>query len=236
MLTYQLSSFVLYPPEDNQLKVTIFHAKEDQPVVETLKFFESIQVNNIDWNFRALKPERLCRRSVGRNDAALKSEADWIWFADCDMPFRSHFEPNTGTILNPWDQLATKIKELPEEIILTYPRIVNISVSHASGDKYVEAIDGPLVVDIDPKDFGRRKYRRAIGGVQVVKGDVVREIGYLNGHRRAQRSAARWLRTYEDVRFRKTLRPFGRGRPVAIGGVFRIRHSKRGRQHEGVKL
>ena len=51
MLTYQLSSFVNYPPTKLNLTVTVFYAEEDTKTKATLDFFSQITKPNITWNF-----------------------------------------------------------------------------------------------------------------------------------------------------------------------------------------
>ena len=51
MLTYQLSSFVNYPPTKLNLTVTVFYAEEDTKTKATLDFFSQITMPNITWKF-----------------------------------------------------------------------------------------------------------------------------------------------------------------------------------------
>lgn len=224
LLTYQLSSFVLHPPgSEHELRATVYFATCDQRTVDTLAFFSSIdKPTNVLWDFRAIEPSRLCKRAIGRNEAALATEADWVWFADCDMPIGD----------GAWDAIAKHAESVKQNLM--YPRTVNVSVSHESGDKLIEAVTEPAIIEVSRRDFGRRKYNRAIGGVQITRGDRAREIGYLPQSRRAQMPSRNWRRTYEDKTYRRALGT--RGAPVNLPNVFRIRHSKRGRDHVGVEL
>lgn len=221
-LAYQLSSLVLFPPEGVEITVTIWHSECDARTVEVLEFFGRREIPNVTWNWRSLAPPRLCRRSIGRNISAQENQSDWVWFADCDMCFRGCFTEETMAL---WEK--------NRERSLIYPRRVNVSKSSLRGDSTIEAMTEIAVRDIDPEDFIPRKYRRAIGGVQIVRGDVLREIGYANS-RRGQRPVKKWRRTFEDTSFRRSLKTPGRA--IQFPGVYRIRHSQNGRTVKGLKL
>ena len=86
-LTYQLSSLVLHPPKEVDVKMTVFHAPGDVDTVRLLDRAGGRDVPNITWNWQPIEKDRLFRRGIGRNLAALATEADWIWFTDCDVVF-----------------------------------------------------------------------------------------------------------------------------------------------------
>jgi hypothetical protein len=65
-----------------------------------------------------------------------------------------------------------------------------------------------------------QKFNRAIGGVQIARGDIVRRIGYVP--ERANRTSERWVNSVEDVTFRKLIGT--KGAAVDLPGVYRIRH------------
>ncbi|MFO8005997.1 glycosyltransferase, partial [Thioalkalivibrio sp.] len=88
LLVYQLSSLVRFPPRDLDVTMTVFYCPEDTETVQLLDFFSAQSVPGVRWNWRALPRERLFRRSIGRNRAALETRADWVWFTDCDLLFR----------------------------------------------------------------------------------------------------------------------------------------------------
>jgi hypothetical protein len=163
------------------------------------------------------------RRAIGRNLAAKATLADVVWFADCDMLFRAAT----------FDDLATAIGRHPTGM-LYYPRHVLVSKSHAAGDQDIaRASDRSKLVSLDATKFRPRRYGRAIGGVQIVRGDVARSRGYLP-NTRWQRPRPRWGTTNEDVHFRRAL-----GSPqfgVDLRGVYRLRHSKCGYIDIGCEL
>jgi len=218
-LTYQLSSLVLYPPKNVKVTMTVFYSTEDSATAEVLEYFGSNETPNVQWSWRPLSNERLFRRSIGRNLAALNTNSDWIWFADADMCFRR------GCI----DALPSNITATATPLI--YPRSIFISRTHASGDIALQAVSGrPCVQDIDPLEFEVHRYQRAIGGVQIVHGDAARRVGYNRGSERFQHPIARWQRCYDDVAFRKALGTSGL--PIDLPELYRIRHEQFGRRDE----
>jgi len=47
-----------------------------------------MEVPNVTWNWMPFEKESLFRRGIGRNQAALNTNAHWVWFTDCDLMFR----------------------------------------------------------------------------------------------------------------------------------------------------
>lgn len=218
-LTYQLSSLILFPPQHADVTMTVFYSDEDHATVEVLSFFNRIEAENLNWSWRRLPKEQLFRRSIGRNLAALETTADWIWFADADMCFRAG-------CLDALAHLAPAIT-----VPLIFPRTVQISGNHTAGDVALEkSTDRTRVVDIDPADFVTHRYGRAIGGVQIVRGEIAHVVGYNRNSERFQRPIPRWQRCHDDVAFRRSLNT--RGEPVELPELYRIRHEKYGRRDE----
>jgi hypothetical protein len=216
LLDYQLSSLILYPPQRTDLLMTVFLTEEDRDTWSVVKYFESLEkpanVRIRGWD---LPREKLLRRLIGRNLAALATEADWIWFADCDYLFRD------GAL----DALEERVGQVDGPLV--FPAFVWVNPAHALGDRAIAAASsGPHVLDINPTDFARRRYRRAIGGVQIARGDAVRRLGYCRHSRRQGRPASGWARTCEDPSFRHSLGTGGTR--IDVPNVFRIRHSTRG--------
>jgi hypothetical protein len=225
MLRYQLSSLFLFPPERVAVEALVFCAsrEDDAETWETLDYFLGLGPReNVTVRPWTLAPERLFRRAIGRNLAAQETTADWVWFADCDMTFRQGV----------FDGLAETLGERSERLF--YPREIFLHRTHALGDAAVERAGGtPGLIDIAPEEFAVHRYRRAIGGVQIVPARVAREVGYCpNG--RWQQPAARWQRARDDVAFRASLGTPGVG--VSIPNVFRLRHSVCGRMHPEARL
>lgn len=224
LLTYQLSGFVLYPPTQSSLVVTVFHCDEDRDTVATLDYFLSHAIENVRWQFLPMQRRLLLRRAIGRNRACKSTLADVVLMTDCDYVFR-------GDAI---DTIASSMLTA-DSPRLGYVREHIASKSHDDGDAEIARVVSPGTYDVDPWRYEPSRLRTAIGGAQIVLGDWARANGYLPDSRRFQRPASEWKRTFEDVAFRKscgldTL-------PInCSSSVYRIRHSKRGRHDIGVKL
>jgi len=225
LLRYQLSSLFLFPPCRVLVDAVIFcTSRENDPETwATLDYFLSLTApENVAIRPWMLPPERLFRRAIGRNLAAGATEADWVWFADCEMTF------GEGAL----DKLAEQVRGRSEPLF--YPCEIGIHRTHALGDAAIRhADDAAGLLDIAPEDFVPHRYHRAIGGVQIVSGHVARDVGYCR-NTRWQRPAERWQGAREDVSFRKSLGTPGVG--IRVPNVFRLRHSVCGRHHPDARL
>jgi len=218
-LTYQLGSLAIFPPQGCEVTMTVWHSTEDRATLAVLDYFRRLEVPHVTWSFRQLPKERLFRRAIGRNLSALQTKADWIWFADVDMCFRE----------NCLAQVTDATRNAAESLV--FPRTIQISASHEEGDSALDLVaNNPCVQDIDPAGFIPHHYPRAIGGVQIVRGEIARRLGYCRDSEKHQRPLARWQRTYDDVVFRRSLMTNGVG--IELPGVYRIRHHKHGRRDE----
>ena len=113
---------------------------------------------------------------------------------------------------------------------MVFPKSINIHKKHTFGDKLIDSVVNDVVQlsPIDKNEFDSRKENRAIGGIQIVKGDWCRENGYLKGTRWMTPVGVTkgFLSCKCDVPFRKTV---GRSEAVDIPDVYRVRHSVCGR-------
>ena len=224
LLRYQLSSLVLWPPAGMTVTMTVFYTKEDEPTAAALSGFVEQCVSGVCWKWWPLPVLELCRRSIGRNLAALATEADWVWFCDADYWFGAEC----------WDAL-TGVGDL--EAALIYPREVLTHRTHELGDACIQqSLSTQGLLQADRSEFEPRRMRRAIGGIQLARGEVCRSLGYLTDSRRAQSPALlpEFTRCKEDVWFRRSLN--AKGVALDIPGVYRIRHSKAGRNTPGLLL
>ncbi len=224
LLTYQLSSLVRYPLGDLEVVVTVFLTEEDEATCRVVRHFLNTplprQLTLQPWE---LPKGKLLRRAVGRNLAALATDADWVWFADCDYVF------GEGALAG----LPSAVRHVDGP--LAYPRFVLASRNPKLGDRSIERASGPpRELHVDPQEFSRRRLRRAIGGVQITRGDVVRHTGYCKESRVHRRTVKRWHRCHEDVLFRRILRT--KGRPINLPNIYHIRHSRRGYNTLNVEL
>jgi len=217
LLAYQLSSLVNYPPTRARVRMTVFHAAEDVKTQALLAFFGQIDVPGVIWNWQPLPRNELFRRSIGRNRVARGTDADWVWFTDCDIVFHRDCIDTYSTLLQgsrDW---------------LTYPIDERVTAMLAETDPVLIAErDKPRVIDIDTSQFTLiPNPPRAKGAYQIVHGDVARQCGYCEELGVFQRPAARWAKTYEDSAFRWLLGTPGVG--LDVPGVYRIRHVQKGR-------
>jgi hypothetical protein len=224
LLTYQLSSLMVQPPRQTDVTMTVFLTEEDRYTMEVVRYFcELDKASNLRIRPWCLSREKLWQREIGRNMAALATTADWVWFTDCDYCFGADC----------LDRLAVAVAQATKPLV--FPRHVLISRSHEEGDQAIEqASGGPRLLTIQPDDYVVSHCRRAIGGIQIANGEIVRRLGYCKNSRSQHRLANHWMRTHSDRHFRVSLGTSGQG--VNVPNVYRIRHSKRGRHHIGVVL
>lgn len=237
LLTYQLSSIWLYPPVKNRVDVVVCYSSDDEKTMEVLAWFaEQEPPENVHLRVWRLETNKLMRRAIGRNERAMDTRADYILFSDVDMLFGPGA---VDGIVDAWlkstrcidghGRVATN--DPPADLV--YPRYVG-KCDHARGDEYIADVTAPGLYDINTEDFCPHRYRRAIGGVQYVHGDVAREKGYLPAGHRHLRPAGRWIKTNDDVCARRHMVGH-RGVPIQVPNIYRIRHSQYGRTHVGVE-
>lgn len=222
MLVYQLSSLVLFPPQNIDVTMTVYYGEEDGPTVALLDYFSSQNVPGVRWNWQKLPRQALFRRAIGRNMAAKASTADWVWFTDCDVLFRdgcldglaAALQGRRDALVFPSSEYCTGL--LPPEAPLLSP-----------------VMAPEQVLDVDPSLFSHFPRDRATGPLQITHGDVARAVGYCESLPHYQQPSATWCKAYEDRAFRWLLRT--QGEPIAVPGVYRIRHVAKGR-YTGSKL
>jgi len=219
LLDYQLSSLVNYPPTQLNVIVTVFYSSEDADTVAMLDFFAEQTVNNITWNWQELPKEKLFRRSIGRNQAALNTQADWVWFTDCDLVFHHYC----------LDGLAESLKGKSE--VLFFPLQERITTLLTETDPILVKGAKPQVLDIDTSNFHTVNITRATGPLQITNGAVARSCGYCKTIGIYQKPENHWCKAYEDRAFRWLLRSQGVG--IDIPGVYRIQHITKGRYKKG---
>ncbi len=217
LLAYQLSSLVLHPPTTTSVTMTVFYSPEDKATASLLAFIQSKDVPLVHWNWQPLEKTSLFRRSLGRNRAALSTRADWIWFADCDIVFHEGAIDGAGSAL------------LDRDDLLVFPRVHHVTeLLHPDDPILEEGRGSPRLLEINAKSgFRPEERQRAVGALQIARGDVARTGGYCGTIGFYQRPVRRWRRTHDDRVFRWLLGT--QGSPVEIPGLYRIRHSSKGR-------
>ena len=221
-LIYQLSSLVLFPPTKATVTMTVYYNSEDTRTVAVLNFFAKQQVAGVRWNWCEQPKESLFRRAIGRNQAALASKADWVWFSDCDLMFRKQCV----------DQLAELLQGRNDSLV--FPLRERITSLLEDDDPMLNFDPQDLrVIDINDAMFVEQTRDRATGPLQIAHGDISRAGGYCDSLAYYQKPAASWCKAHEDRAFRWLLGT--QGEPLDIPGVYRIRHISKGR-YTGSKL
>lgn len=224
-LSYLLSSLEINRAPSAQIKVTVFWNAKDQPTLDVLRYFRDHsemgrwpkypgEQSPLHLYQFPLELPWLLRRAIGRNMAALKTTADLVWFCDGDYVFGPDCLETLATM------------ELPDSKLF-FPREVMISKTHALGDAAsLKAAAGPGIYRIDPNDYMVSKHR-AIGGLQIVPGDVAREYGYCR-YTKWQRlvTDGKWKDTKGDMAFRKILET--NGTAISLPRLYRIRQTTEG--------
>ena len=220
LLRFQTSSLVLHPPSDVDVTYSLYYAEEDHGVAALVAELDSLDVPNVTWQWNRLPKHELFRRAIGRNRAALASEADWLWFADCDLIFHA------GCL----DSLAASLAGRATGLV--YPARERITPLLPGDHPMLNQTPGPRgTIDIDPSLFADSPIEKAKGAFQVCHGDVARAAGYCGTIDVFQRPTTAWRKTYEDTVFRRLIGyP---GEPVDVRGLHRIRHVEKGRYAKG---
>lgn len=221
LLVYQLSSLILHPPQDTRIVMTVFYAPEDAHTAALLAFIQQHDVPNVSWNWQPLAPQELFRRSIGRNRAALASQADWVWFTDCDLVFAS------GCL----DQLAEELQGRRDALV--FPCQEQVTTLLRADDPLLSADAQWTLRDVDTSQFYSRDISRATGPLQITHGDVARAVGYCRDTPFFQRPEDSFAKCHEDRIFRWLLQT--QGVPIELAGVCRIRHAEKGRYKAGAQ-
>ena len=221
-LKFQLSSLALHPPREHRVVMTVIHSPEDAGTVELLADYSRMTIPNVVWNWVPVDKSQLFRRAIGRNLRAKATAADWIFFTDCDQMFCD------GSL----DALGAALQGRRDYLV--FPRVAQCSQRISSPSEVT--VDGPAdprLVAIDRSLFHPVVHQKAVGGLQIVHGDVARAVGYCESLRFYQTPQNGFTNTYEDRAFRWLLGTHGV--PIDIPHVYRIEHHHKGR-YESRKL
>ena len=214
-LAYQLSSLVRYPPESVDVTMTVFYCPEDKGTAELLAFFGQHEVSSVTWNWWPLPRTELFRRGIGRNRAALATQADWVWFTDCDVMFREEC----------LDTLGAQLQGRQEALV--FPREERVTELLAEDNPMLKAGASPGILDVDTSVFTSKYPSRATGPLQIAHADVCRAVGYCNAIPVYQEPANAFAKCHEDRAFRWLIQ--SQGVAVEVPEVYRIRHVVKGR-------
>jgi hypothetical protein len=217
-LNYQVSSLVLHKSREADICLTVCYCEEDKNTKKAIRWMvKHLNFGGASFALQPLKKEQIGRRCIGRNRVAKNCIGDFVWFADVDQVFRDGI----------FDRLVTM--KWPEDAVMIYPKQIQIHKDHKTGDERTSAIDldNLGLVNIDPAEFVPKRYRKAIGGVQIVRGDFAREHGYLNGIDKWQRPTDKPFGDFrDDIAYRNYCLQYGKIVGVDLPGMFRIRHQR----------
>jgi hypothetical protein len=188
--------------------MTVFYSPSDVQTFRVLEFFGKQTIKNVAWNWWPLPEKKLFHRAIGRNLAAITTHADWIWFCDCDYTFGEGCLDSLALRLpGPGTDLAY-VEYVLRNSLDDSVRLIQESARHIG------------IVNIDPATFVAKRFNRAVGGLQIVRGDVARQVGYCKEQSTLLRPASNWMPTIEDVAFRR-LRGT-QGTPIQVANLFRL--------------
>lgn len=217
-LIQQLNSIIRFPPANHALTVTVYHAASDTATANALAAFGEHTLEHVHWNWRILPETSLFRRAIGRNDAAKRTQADWVWFTDCDVLFRENcLDAVALAVAGRTDHLVFPASEWVTDLLPPDHPMIRADAVHPFGE------------DVDSALFKETPRTRATGPLQIVHGDTARACGYCDCLAYYQKPVAKWAKAFEDRALRWLLRT--PGTPINAPGVFRIRHQAKGRYH-----
>jgi len=157
--------------------------------------------------------ESLFRRGIGRNQAALNTNAHWVWFTDCDLMFRKGcLDALAEQLQGRRDALVYPSEERCTELL----REDNPMLQQGAGSQHWWTL---MILSSRPVT------RPGNRPLQIAHGDVCRAVGYCRSLRLYQTPADQWRKAHEDRAFRWLLK--SQGVPIDIPGVYRIRHVQR---------
>lgn len=211
-LRAQISSLILHPPVTVRFELTVCYTPDDERIRRVLdEFCGAIWLTPL-----ALDPPSLFRRAIGRNQVAQSQQADLVWFADVDHCF------GEGCLDDAWRGWSM-LKPKPGMI---WPRHVLVHADHAIGDAFWQTHEQASgCISVSPDQFVERRYRRPIGGVQIVGGDFARQHGYLPGTKWMTPNPKPFGDFRDDTNFKHVCRRHGGIQSIEVRNLFRLRHS-----------
>ncbi|MFK7891912.1 MAG: glycosyltransferase family 2 protein [Granulosicoccus sp.] len=220
LLSYQLGSLVNHPVQDADVTMTVFYSEEDTVTSELLAMVGELSVPNVCWNWQRMPKEHLFRRAIGRNQAALQSTADWVWFTDCDVVFQQ------GCI----DALNAALQARQDALV--FPCVEQRTDIYTDNDLVSQnALEKTELLQASDDLFISKPVTRATGPLQITHGDVSRNNGYCRDVDFYQLPAEHFQKATEDRVFRWLVGT--QGTPIDVPGVCRIQHVNKGRYQQG---
>lgn len=224
-LALQLSSLLIDQPKHCDVIVTVCMHGADANTVRVIRHFNKLQHDGLLIQALDFPIDQLGRRCIGRNYAALRSQADFVWFTDVDHCFYDgvldklvHFE---------WPTHADRDEGFGVPASMIFPQEIMISKNWDRGDETTKGLaEKPALRKLDAGDFVPKGYGRAIGGVQIVRGEFARAHGYLNDHDDWQTPVKKPFGSFaDDIAYREFCLKHGPIKKVVLPGVYRVRHN-----------
>lgn len=215
-LSAQLWSIKNYAPEGT--KVTIVTNMEDKRTIDVYNQWK-YQIPEGSVHLLFLHQKELFNRAIGRNMVALKQNENVVWFTDADHVFG---EGCLQSVL-----LQIKAKHHMKHIY--YPNRIKIHKDHQLGDECWQKLEKEGKFEINENDFEKKRYNRAIGGVQIVPGHLAREHGYLNDYpqfRQPTDGSKPFPSFVDDVKFRGFCHNRWGSFPLQVPNLYRLRHTR----------
>lgn len=178
LFCYQFSSLHFHQPECS-VRLTLFCDKTDYVLSKFLDYFRGNNLFGVDLNVVYKPAAVLSKRAIGRNEAALNTEADLVWFTDPDYVFG-------GGCLD-----ALSESEWPTEAVLCFPHVIQEQYPHwFDAKRSLELIYEPRLESLSAAEkqccFFRKSFYRAMGSIQIVRGDFARKHGYCPNRKQCQ--------------------------------------------------
>ncbi|MEM7378157.1 MAG: glycosyltransferase family 2 protein [Pseudomonadota bacterium] len=216
LLAYQLQAVHRHTPDTVELTYTLYYCESDRLTVGLIDHYDRQGNPRVRWNWQALPEAELKRRAIGRNRSALSTEADWIWFADCDLIFHD------GCLAS----LATALRGLQARLVYPASECITAMLDATDPVVNVDPVANPEPT-VDTGAFAVSPITKAKGAFQIVHGDVARHCGYCPGISLYQQPSVHWRKTFEDTAFRQLIRD--QGAAIDVHALHRIRHKAKGR-------
>lgn len=217
----QLKSLLEFPPQKCDWKLHVICWEFDTEITKWLQKASEKMPDKI-YVTAYMGKGPVFRRAVGRNLAAKINTHDLVWFTDVDHIFH---EGCLDALADVWEGFGDKKPPM------IFPKTIKVQKSFEEADKFwIDALKKPRnQFHFPPLDhFEDKHYNRAIGGVQICSGPLVRQIGYLDGDPLCQSTDGRvpFPDFRDDVKFRSEIGRYGDIVPIELPGLYRLRHTK----------
>lgn len=220
-LHFQLSSLVKYRPEC-EFAYFVCYNNKDRPTKSVVDWFrEQYTIEELPLYVVKMTLPRLGRRCIGRDTVAYSIDADVFWFTDVDHFFHAGCLDN---LRKAWDNLD-------DDVTIAYPGEVMVHRDHWVGDACVaraKAGSQKQLFDIDLTEFVPQHHNRAIGPLQIARGEYCKKYGYLHDtewQQQLQPDQKLFGSFQDDVAFRSHCKKHGQQQKIHVPGIYRLRHT-----------